>query len=401
MNTIVFKNPGVIDPRSISTFGVSVKEGSNPIGFFGTGLKYAIAVLLRTGHSVTVMAGLQVIQFGTETQCVRDKPFEFVTMSIDGGAPAALGFTTELGKKWDVWMAYREIACNCKDEGGEEGPVAYCPDAEGGTTQIIVAGEAFAKAYSDRHLYILQDAPSLEVDQVEVRRRAGRGFYYRGVRVHDFGATSLFTYNATGSLELTEDRTLKHQWEADGAVRRSILRSDDEDFIRACVTAHDRCVEGNIDFHGWGIAPSETFLSVVGECLKDRMLKVNVTAAKVWRETTKQGFEPNEITLTKVQAKSLERALDFCGRIGFPIRGAYPIKFAESLGEGCLGLAQDGTIYIAERVFHLGGTKQLASTLIEEYLHLRHGWKDLTRELQSFLFEKLVSVGEELVGEPL
>jgi hypothetical protein len=73
----------------------------------------------------------------------------------------------------------------------------------------------------------------------------------------------------------------------------------------------------------------------------------------------------------------------------------------ESLGEGCLGLAEGQTIYIAERVFHMGGTKQLASTLIEEYLHLRHGWKDLTRELQTFLFDKLVSVGEELVGEPL
>ena len=29
-----------------------------------------------------------------------------------------------------------------------------------------------------------------------------------------------------------------------------------------------------------------------------------------------------------------------------------------------------------------------------------HG-KDLTRELQSFLFDKVVSLGEELIGEPL
>lgn len=43
----------------------------------------------------------------------------------------------------------------------------------------------------------------------------------------------------------------------------------------------------------------------------------------------------------------------------------------------------------------------LASTLIEEYLHLRHGWHDLTRELQNFLFDKLVSLGEEIAGEPL
>jgi len=34
-------------------------------------------------------------------------------------------------------------------------------------------------------------------------------------------------------------------------------------------------------------------------------------------------------------------------------------------------------------------------------VHLRHGYADMTRELQSFVFEKLVSIGEELAGEPL
>ena len=121
----------------------------------------------------------------------------------------------------------------------------------------------------------------------------------------------------------------------------------------------------------------------------------------VWNDDTHCEAAPREIVITAVQKMSMDRALDFCARIGFQIRDAYPIKVVESLGEGVLGLAVNETIYIAERVFHLGGAKQLASTLIEEYLHLRHGWKDLTRELQSFLFEKLVSVGEELVGEPL
>jgi len=401
MSIIVFKNPGEIDPRSISSFGVSVKESSNPIGFFGTGLKYAIAVLLRTGHRVTVLAGLKVIQFATATQEVRGKSFQFVTMSIDDTTPVELGFTTELGKKWEVWMAYREIACNCKDEGGTEGRAYYFPDAEAGTTQFVVSGEEFANAFHDRHLYILQDAPAFTVDDVEVRRRSGISFYYRGVRVHGFGMRALYTYNAIGSMELTEDRTLKHQHEAEYRARRTILRSDDESFIRDCVTAEDSYLEGAMDYHGWGIAPSEAFLRVVGECMADRLLKVNHTAARLWREVTKQKFDPPEIGLTKVQLKSVDKALDFCDRLGFKVRGAYPIKFVESLGEGALGLAQDNTIFIAERVFHLGGTKQLASTLIEEYLHLRHGWEDMSRELQSFLFEKLVSVGEELVGEPL
>lgn len=399
---IVFTNSGEIDPRSISTFGVSVKEGSNPIGFFGTGLKYAIAVLLRTGHRVTILSGLDVITFGLQAQSVRGQEFAFVTMATNGDAPTTIGFTTELGKTWEVWMAYREIACNCKDELGDGSFEHYAPDAEAGKTKIIVAGEQFESVFANRNEYILEDAPWLMADDLmEVRNYPSHHFYYRGVRVMQLACKSIYTYNSNQLLSLTEDRSVKHQWEPLHRIALSVLQSTSKAFIRSVVGAKDDTMEGKLDFHGFGAKPSEEFLSVVGDMMCDKLTSVNQTAVRVWKEATNKNVEPREITMTKVQAISMERALDFCSRIGFEIRGAYPIKVAESLGNGTLGLAHNETIYIAERVFHLGGTKQLAATLIEEYLHLRHGWADLTRELQSFLFEKLVSVGEELVGEPL
>lgn len=398
---IVFSNPGEIDVLSISTFGVSVKEGDTPIGFFGTGLKYAIAVLLRTGHEVTIYSGLQRIAFSAASESVRGKSFEFVQMTVDDGKPQPIGFTTELGKQWELWMAYREIACNCKDEDGKTERMMTRPDPEAGTTKIIVKGEEFDAVFSQSSFYILEDRPACVVGDIEIRKRAGSTFYYRGVRVQDFDKQGLYTYNDNSHIELTEDRTVKNQWEPAYRIARGLLRADDDMLLREVITASDKTLEGSLDFHGWGVAPSETFIRVVGDCLADRMLRVNPTAMKVWKEATNKAFSPREIVLTKVQQMSVERALDFCERIGFQIRSAYPIKFVESLGEGVLGLAQDETIFIAERVIHMGGTKQLASTLIEEYIHLRHGWKDMTRELQTFLFDKLVSVGEELVGAPL
>ena len=398
---LVFENPGEIDPRSISTFGVSVKEGSNPIGFFGTGLKYAIAVLLRTGHKVTILAGLRVIRFALDSQIIRGKTFDLVTMSIDGAVPVSMGFSTELGKKWEVWMAYRELSCNCRDEAGTEGFADYCPDAVEGMTKLIVDGELLAKAYESRHQFILQDQPSFVVDNVEVRRRSGSGFYYRGVKVHNFSSPTLFTYNNLSFMELTEDRTLKYQFEAEGAVRSALLACDNEEVLRSCLTADRRTLEGGLDFHGWGIPAGPTFLKIVGECIQDDPVKVNQTAVVLFKEATKRAFDPVELALTHVQQMSVESALDFCERIGFQIRGAYPIRYAESLGDGILGLAHEGTIFISERCFQVGGAKQLAATFIEEYLHLRHKWLDCSREMQNFLFEKLVSVGEELVGEPL
>jgi hypothetical protein len=398
---IVFENPGEIDLRSISTFGVSVKEGDNPIGFFGTGLKYAIAVLLRTGHEVTIHAGLTAVRFGVQRDAVRGQEFEFVTMAV-GDAPAApMGFTTQLGKQWELWMAYREIACNCKDEKGEARYIDTQPDPQEGVTRIIVKGQDFEAVFADSHLYILADKPYLTVGTTEIRNRRGHSLFYRGVRVMQLNKPSLYTYNLNAKLTLTEDRTIKYGWEIPGRIAQAVLASEDDGFIRAVITASDELFEGGLELHGQGVPPSERFLYVVGETLSDRMCKVNSSAMRVWRDATKQTLAPREIGLTKVQLASLNRALDFTAKIGIQIRDTYPIKFVESLGDGTLGLAQDGTIYISERVFDIGGTKQLASTLIEEYIHLRHGWKDLTRELQTFLFEKLVSVGEELVGEPL
>ena len=184
-------------------------------------------------------------------------------------------------------------------------------------------------------------------------------------------------------------------------IARAVLTSEDAQFIRDVITAPERTYEHGLDLHGWGFSPSATFVRVVGECVSDRLLTTNKTALAVWKDACKKDFEPRPAVLSRVQQITFDRALDFCGTLGFPIRGSYPIIVAETLGEGVLGLAHNGKIYIAERCFHMGGTKQVASCLIEEYLHLRHGWEDCSREMQTFLFEKLVSVGEELQGSPL
>lgn len=398
---IIFENPGEIDVRSICTFGVSVKEGDNPIGFFGTGLKYAIAVLLRTGHKVEIQSGLTVVRFGLSRETVRGQEFEFVTMSTDGGTPQSIGFTTQLGKQWELWMAYREIACNCKDEGGTEFRGMLTPSPKAGVTRILVKGDAFAAVFDEGHRYILADEPHQTLHSIEVRNRQGNDIYYRGVRVMQTNWPCLYTYNLLTQITLTEDRTVKSEWDVRAKIAHGVLRSHDKQFIIDVVTADEHRFESQLDFHGWGVSASPEFIQAVGEVIQDRRIKVNETAMKVWKDATRQSVAPREVQLTKVQQMTLDKALDFCDSIGFRIRESYPIKIVESLGEGGLGLAEDRTIFIAERVFHLGGTKQLASTLIEEFVHLRHGYKDMTRELQSFLFDKLVSMGEELAGEPL
>lgn len=127
---IIFENSGEIDPRLISLIGVNVKERSNAIGYFGTGLKYAVACLLRWGEKLTVQSGLAEFTFDTEEAKIRGQSFGVLVMrsAVDH---LQLGFTTDLGKRWEPWMVYRELWCNAHDEPAPRVYVAHRagPDA--------------------------------------------------------------------------------------------------------------------------------------------------------------------------------------------------------------------------------------------------------------------------------
>lgn len=393
---IIFENPGEIDIAAISTFGVSVKDGDSPIGFFGTGLKYALAILLRNDHKVTIWSGLNKFEFATETTTIRDKPFDLVTMNGQ-----RLGFTTQVGKTWEMWMAYRELFCNARDENGDATAAREAPEPAAGRTHVIVEGDDFEAVHSARWEYFIEESPDLQVGQMEIWTRPSIGFFYRGVRVMKFSRQAMLTYNDRQKLDLTEDRTAKEAYVPGYRVVSALLQSRDESLLRRVLSAPDKWMEHHLDYHGWGVSASPEFLKVVGHLANEGTKDLNKTALQVWRDAHPKEFKPQEVAMTDVQRMTLQRALDFCGKIGFKIEGAFPILVVESLGEDILGQALDGQIYIAERTFHMGGAKQVASTLIEEFVHLRHGYDDCTRPMQNYLFEKMVSLGEELVGEPV
>jgi hypothetical protein len=79
----------------------------------------------------------------------------------------------------------------------------------------------------------------------------------------------------------------------------------------------------------------------------------------------------------------------------------YPIQIVKWLGEGVYGQAKGGTIYLTKQAFDTG-TKKLAAILFEEFVHNHYNLLDETREMQSWLFERIVTMGEEFaLGEPL
>lgn len=246
---IVFENDGEIDPRLVMLIGVNVKETSSAIGFFGTGLKYAVACLSRWGEAMCIQSGTHEYRFASEDTEIRGRNFGVLAMysRLDR---APLGFTTELGKRWEPWMVYRELWCNAYDE---PGPKVYevdtIPHAIEGLTRIIVAGEKIEAAHADRDTFILGKRRKLlqKTDALEIYEGSGERIFYRGIAVQTPDKPALYTYNITSHLYLTEDRTAG-SWSTDPIIARGLTQLEDEDVIDATLSAPAGRLESRLDY---------------------------------------------------------------------------------------------------------------------------------------------------------
>lgn len=394
-DTVVFVNDGLIDPLAIATFGVNAKVSDNPIGFFGTGLKYAIAVLLRHGHEITIWRGTERIDFDVAEHESRGKTFGIIRMN---GQP--MGFTTDLGKQWEMWQALRELWCNCADEGGEafDGKV-YSP-AEG-KTGIVVRGAEFAKTFKGRSEFILSSKPLHVLDGVELHPGRSHTVFYRGIAVGRLptNKSPLYVYNITRRIDLTEDRTLRYQFQLDGAIAEAYQRTDNIALIEAAIRAPEGTLERQIDYSYHGVKPSEAFVETVNRISRTHSRDMNKTAA-----LHAAAYTPlpaiKDYALNPMEREQFAEAKTLLLAMGYDIE-AYPIRFVEKLGTGIFGTASGGKIEISRDAF-IAGTKQLAVTLLEEFIHLKHGVKDETRAMQEVILHELVMLGEKhILGRAL
>jgi hypothetical protein len=397
-DVVIFENQGEIDMRAVTTMGISAKDKSDAIGYFGTGLKYAIAVLLREGCEIVVNSGNQKYIFEKKSIDFRGKKFEIITMN-----GVELPFTTELGKNWKVWQAFRELYCNCTDESGRIFKAFSEVEGSAGKTVIIAKGAEIVKAYDERKVVILETPFYLKDSNVQVHLGHSHHLYYRGIRVYDI-KHSLFTYNLTTYMELTEDRTIKWFWKPRGIIMNMVLTSTDKEFIRTILTAQEGTYERDFNFTDTTEAtatPSAEFLEVADILHAQADNKGNLSAIAVssqYRHKT-AGNIRGVASLTSIQNEQLRKATELSKKMGFDI-DEYPVIVTDALGSTVLGLAEGETIYISTQAFTYGA-KTVAQTLIEEYIHLKHGFEDECRAMQNYLFGRLVDLGTELHQEVL
>lgn len=268
---ICLQNKGLMPLEAATTFGINVKIGENPIGFFGTGLKYAIAVCLRLGGKFQLFLGEVEYEFYTKDEDFRGTSFGMIYMKKRRGLFSSwteekLGYTTELGKHWEPWMAVRELESNCRDEQGTSYLSDGIPFLADDETLISVTCPEMEAAYKDlSSIFMPEKKLIFSSGMINIYEGESDYIFFRGLRVTDLPRPSLFTYDFDLGVTLTEDRTSR--WPASDSMRimEAIMTSTNLEMINKIMDAEDnKYFEGTLPFDQPYIAPATTFYAAMG-----------------------------------------------------------------------------------------------------------------------------------------
>lgn len=371
---IVFHTNTEINPLSWEIIGMSAKETDNPIGMFGSGFKFALAILLRTGHQIHIVSEGTRYDFGTTPKEFRGKTFDVVTCN-----GKELGITTDMGRNWELWAAYRELVSNCMDEGG----IHFAGEPLGHGTSIVVAGEDFAKLLHKHNDYFVGDREPL-AESRGVKIYEGNGtLFYRGVKVGTLEHAG-FSYEFTKTMDLTEDRTLRSEYAAHSDIMIAITQLRDRDVIRRILTMPKGKWEQDDDRDydwSWSTEFSETVKSI---------WEVNPSALpkKVVRQVRKKLPDVEfRIIESSDYLMSIDKAKEFLHLAGYPVSAE--IKVVENDDSNVVAFAHNGQIHLTERAFEKG-LFDLVHTLFEEQMHIL-GHCDATRLFERYLIEQVIT----------
>jgi hypothetical protein len=388
--SVTFVTPSVVNLFALTTLGVNVKETSNPIGHFGTGFKYAVAMALEAGAAVTITTKTpeeeNVHTFGTHTERIRDQLFKIVTLDNK-----PLGFTTNLGKNWKPWMAVRELISNTSDENGFHSFNAPVTNWEFYTTIKISNWADFEKEYENRRKFILNSSPIETIaPELEIHKGENTAIFYRGIKALELDKPTLFTYNLIRPLELTEDRTIKNAWMVGSTLSRAVTKIKDIKTLTALMTASKEYIEHDVTLTSSLGVQAKTVIEELYNGPKHSRIAPNwLTLYKSeYKNDLRKGRSP-----TKQEQTQLTQAKETLRNIGLEFWANLTIEICDDLGPGVMGSAVDRTIYIASATFYQG-QRRLIGTLAEEYLHTRNNYNDCEREFQNYLIDRLAEYAE-------
>jgi len=386
---ISFENSGTLDLRSIKIIGLSAKETDNPIGYFGTGFKYAIAILLNNHHTVTIQPGDGTSR-KLHTKNASFRHTEYSSIWLDD---EELPFTSHLGHSWEFWQSYRELYSNCLDENGKVNNVTFIPPAKQDVVRIIVQGAAFEKVHYNRDRYFWNHKNEQQLGEYVSRSRTNPGIiFYKGIRVGEFKDPTNYSYNIFNTqMELSEDRLLTPWWQNrfSSILSSAVKTSSNEEFITEMLRPAKNTMESqiNLSWFGYDFEDGELFETLAMKEFKRKAFGLNFNVLEEINLYLKQQQSFDAFPLTSHDEKIVETVIKQMNQFSMDIT-QYDVVWNAKLDENTLGCVHNDIIYIGKLSFDRGA-RDVLSTAIEEFIHRDENAIDYSRDFQDSVLRKL------------
>lgn len=421
---IKIQNSGEIDINALLLLGATTKRGdSSKIGYFGSGLKYAIAVMLKNGIDFKIFSGMKEIKVTTVKRKFREKSFDVIKVNNH-----ITSLTTDMGPDWEPWFAIREIYCNALDEGEHVLGLANAPHGEKDKTTIYVQFDHRLRGLFDEwDKYFCDKRQDIEMEIKSPHMKMFRGgddliVYRRGVRCHFENLPCLFHYDLSW-VDINESRVLVNPYMLKYSLPRLLATSATKPVIKKILNSWHKKYEGEFEWDNahlfsddWleVIADRKIIVHDVSGYFEDEMTDGNfLILPKKLAEALKAYFgkrvriyggksdktaDSIRLEMTPQQKLDIDDAKQFLKKAGIDV--VYPISIYQFDEKTIRGQAIDNSIRLSPKAFE-DGRRRLIEILLEEYAHLESGACDKTRTFQDFLIGRWVLELEHKTGERL
>jgi len=438
MSYLRISNKGEIEIKALKLMGASSKrDDESMIGYFGSGIKYAIAFLTREGYNFEIYSGLSKIKVTSKKESFREKNYDVIYIN-----ESETSLTTEMGPDWKLWYSIREIYCNALDEDdGDIENVDKITKKEGYTYFYIEINSEIKKFLSHFSEYfstkrkdilyehILNDNncnPRLTRDcNIKLFNPIGDKLiiYRKGIQCKskDYNSiydNSIYDYDLD-QVSINESRIANHDWEISEKIANMYGCCNDIRILRKLFQhiIDSSYYECNLDW-SYSNKFSEVWIDAIGDrvlvpyllagwfvnvnnpLLLPRILinklvdyfgdRVNVPDGLMGVKTAYKIKKLNPF-----QEYVYKAICDFMSECKIQIN--YPIKFAEFKDSSILGLALTDSkeIIINTRCFDKGKQTVLMA-IIEEQIHIDSGADDYSRGFQHAMLEYHIKYIQEI-----
>jgi hypothetical protein len=415
------QSAGEIEIEAFTLIGASSKRNDETkIGYFGSGLKYSIASMLRNNIDFKIFQGENEIKFDVVEKTFRNEIYNAI--SVNGQETSMT--TTMGGSDWDIAFApIREIYSNALDEdenvnlidtdeliGKSETTTIYIEKTEG----VRHFFENFMDYFCDKNPNVIT---SNNYCTVYPKTMDGTlRLFRKGILCsHDSEKQSLFSYNSE-HFSINESRVLSDNYSAKINIARGLKMTENKnlitDLINGLKGGNAGYFEHELDFSTYVMfsnvwheivkdkkfVPAEILMFCKEYDLKDRIiLPKNLLLAlfKQFEGLDVLGMSENHssagyvleenaseaLTDKIIDALTVLRETKYISRLS-----DIDIKFAVFFDDDILGLAEKGKIILSTKLID-EDIPYIAKIIIEENEHNRSGFGDKTRSFQNHLFK--------------